>query len=522
MTINAENSRNHDLVNRYAARIRSRHSGAAMPMRSGRRSHGLQTFGRRPVSRTRPGPTRSRQAITALMATAIMATSAPAAGAVSSSGYEVRSGDTLSQIAANHGISVEELVEINGIDNPDQILVGAELQFGPQSGKDLPQDNGELDNGELDNGELDDVQVGDTVYEIKEGDSLTGLAIEFDVMLNDLLTVNEIENVDLIEAGDFLIIPTGSDDETEVPAGDEPAEIPVDEEPIAEASSSDEAISGDPDVDEPVDNQAYIVSLHLVGRGETPGGVALRYGITVDQLMQANGRSASDMISYGEMLSIPDASWVPGQTTNQNSEVVTEEAPAESDVSEDGAGTILEGMPVQQQSLSLSCESAALSIATAYWGHQVSEWVFIENMPYHENPHRGFRGDMNGAFGGADDYGVYAKPLANMLANYGFIGEEFYTMGDPQELKERIDRGQPVLVWMTSGATAQDRLYEWHQGERYSLTPQQHTVVVYGYDEDNVYVSDPGTGQYETYSWDAFTQSWGQFDGMSMAVYPKG
>jgi uncharacterized protein YvpB len=156
-------------------------------------------------------------------------------------------------------------------------------------------------------------------------------------------------------------------------------------------------------------------------------------------------------------------------------------AEAEAAAEFEGAeSAMLSEMPVLQQSLSLSCESAALSIATAYWGYQVSEWVFIENMPSHPNPHHGFRGDMNGQFGGTDDYGVYAGPLSTMLANYGFIGDEFYTYGDTSQLTSRIDAGQPVLVWMTSMASPQERFYEEFEGERFTLVPRQHAARALG------------------------------------------
>uniref|UniRef100_UPI0040284CA8 LysM peptidoglycan-binding domain-containing protein n=1 Tax=Lachnospira eligens TaxID=39485 RepID=UPI0040284CA8 len=35
--------------------------------------------------------------------------------------YQVRPGDTLSEIAARYNTTVDELVELNGIDNPDLI-----------------------------------------------------------------------------------------------------------------------------------------------------------------------------------------------------------------------------------------------------------------------------------------------------------------------------------------------------------------------------------------------------------------
>ena len=471
MSQNAHIATDANLVSRYAERVRAQRHRPLPELSCLRQSNGLQTFGRAPITRKRARSDRSKRAITTLMATAIMAAAAPSMTAQASSTYEIQSGDTLTDIAQQHGVSIDDLIRINGISDPDLIHAGAQLRL-----SDADQDDYEI-------------REGDTVYEIKSGDTLYGIATAHGVSLGDLITINEIESEDMIYVGDFLIIPTGESDDDHT----------VDEAPAGQQS------------DDQAGDESHIVSLHLVATGETPSGIALRYGITVDQLMRANGLSNGDIIRSGEMLRIPDASWDPSQngTTVDHASTETDQA-------------TLENMPVHQQSLTQSSQPAAMSIATSYWGQQVSEWVFIENMPYHQNPHRGYRGDMDGKSGGTKHYGVYPKPLSAILSNYGFVGEEFYTMGDPAELKERIDRGQPVMVWMTEGATQQNRFFEWYQGERFTLVPHQHVVVVYGYDDENIYVSDPGTGQYAAYSWNAFINSWSQFDGMSMAVYPKG
>ncbi|ANS79089.1 Cell wall-binding protein [Serinicoccus hydrothermalis] len=55
----------------------------------------------------------------------------PADGAPTGAGtYTVERGDTLSQIAAAHGTSVDALVHANGIDDPDLILEGQVLHLG--------------------------------------------------------------------------------------------------------------------------------------------------------------------------------------------------------------------------------------------------------------------------------------------------------------------------------------------------------------------------------------------------------
>ena len=476
MSHSAQLSSRDNLVHRYAARKHAQFARERPVAQAGRPRTGIQTFGRVPITQKRAGTVRSRQALTTLMATAIMATSAPAVSAGQSS-YEVQSGDTLTSIARDHDLTVDDLISLNTIENPDRIDPGDQLSLG----------------GEGQAGDDAEVQEGDTVYQIQDGDTLFSIAQDHDVSLEDLLALNELDETDTIYVDDFLIVPTGS-----------PAEVDDIVEP------QDDADVTDTDADT---NDSHIVSLHLVARGETPGGIAQRYGITVEQLLAANDLEAGDVIHRGSMLRIPDASWEPHA---QQADVVEQSGEEQSN------GTILSEMPWHQQSLAQSSEAAAASIATSFWGHQVSEWVFIENMPQHQNPHRGFRGNMDAAPGGTTDYGVYPKPLSAMLANYGFVGDEFYTMGDPEALKDRIDQGQPVLVWMTEGASQQNRHFEWYQGERFTLVPHQQVVVAYGYDDEQVYVSDPATGEYVTYSWEAFINSWSLFDGMSMAVYPKG
>lgn len=48
--------------------------------------------------------------------------------------YTVKSGDTLSEIAAAHGTTVDELVKINGISNPDLIYAGQEIKLSDDTG----------------------------------------------------------------------------------------------------------------------------------------------------------------------------------------------------------------------------------------------------------------------------------------------------------------------------------------------------------------------------------------------------
>jgi LysM repeat protein/uncharacterized protein YvpB len=303
------------------------------------------------------------------------------------------------------------------------------------------------------------------VHVVVAGDTLYAIAQKYGMTVDALAQANNLANPNLLVVGTQLKVPAVSS------AATQSAQVP---------SGSEN------------------VTLHLVSAGETLGEIASYYNVSVSALVGANGISDPNVLEVGDLLRIPGG------------------APATNDGS-----TKLRAMPVMHQSLPLSCEDAAVSLATAYWGSQVSEWVFIENVPQNANPHLGFRGDITGAFGSTDDYGVYAEPFVPILSNYGFTGNVFYADGNSKMLTDQIDQGRPVVVWVTNLASVQTRSSGSANGQSFALVPQEHSVVVYGYDSNEVYVADPGDGSYRQFTWSDFMRSWGYFDGMSLAIYPK-
>ena len=181
-----------------------------------------------------------------------------------------------------------------------------------------------------------------------------------------------------------------------------------------------------------------------------------------------------------------------------------------------GAGTFLD-VPTYVQQRNLSCEYAALSMATGALGTWVSEYEFDERVGWSANPHYGFRGDINGWWGNTTDYGVYPEALVSPLAELGFSGEVIYGAGDPSALTVHLDAGMPTLLWL--GLWGDTSYYETGEdGTSYKLASGYHVVVAYGYDEWGVYVSDPATGGYRSFDWATFMAMWDVLDGMALAV----
>lgn len=138
--------------------------------------------------------------------------------------------------------------------------------------------------------------------------------------------------------------------------------------------------------------------------------------------------------------------------------------------------------------------------------------------PASDNPHVGFRGDINSQWGNTTDYGVYPEPLVGPLAQPGFRGEAFCARGDVA-LPRFLGNGVPVVVWL--GFWGGQSFYEYaDDGTPYKLTPGYHGVAAYGYDDSGVYASDPATGETTSWAWNDVLPMWDVLDGISLAVWP--
>ncbi|MDT8307858.1 MAG: LysM peptidoglycan-binding domain-containing protein [Anaerolineae bacterium] len=111
-------------------------------------------------------------------------------------------------------------------------------------------------------------------YTVQPGDTLARIARQYGVDLNALATANNLVNPNLIYPGQTLLIPEGD--------GTAP-----DEDPPAETAPAPAAAE------------------HVVQRGETLYRIALRYGLTVSDLQQANVLPNSNLIFPGQRLLIP-------------------------------------------------------------------------------------------------------------------------------------------------------------------------------------------------------------------------
>ena len=100
----------------------------------------------------------------------------------------VQTGDTLSRIAEKYNTSYTYLAQINNIENPNLIYVGEKINI-PNSNINTVRDTSHI------------------LYIVKSGDTLSGISLKYDVSINTLVSLNDIQNPNLIYVGEILRIP---------------------------------------------------------------------------------------------------------------------------------------------------------------------------------------------------------------------------------------------------------------------------------------------------------------------------
>lgn len=103
--------------------------------------------------------------------------------------YTVKRGDTLSKIAQLYGVTVEQIVELNNIQNPNLIYTGETLQI---TTSDKPN--------------TEPTSTTTTYYTVKRGDTLWKISRRFGTTISSIVMLNNIQNPNLIYPGQVLLI----------------------------------------------------------------------------------------------------------------------------------------------------------------------------------------------------------------------------------------------------------------------------------------------------------------------------
>ena len=167
--------------------------------------------------------------------------------------YEVKYGDTLSGIGKQFSVDWHDIAEINGITNPNHIRTGDILKIPSTDVIDTPEANEEIPQNEY------------SFYSVKRGDTLSKIGAEYGIDWREIAYINHIYAPYTIYIGQVLLIP------------------------MAELET--------PNVVEDV--------TYTVQSGDTLSAIAREYNVSVDDIVEANSIENKNMIYVGQTLIIP-------------------------------------------------------------------------------------------------------------------------------------------------------------------------------------------------------------------------
>lgn len=207
--------------------------------------------------------------------------------------YVVESGDTLYSISQRYGISVDELKKYNNLIN-NNLNIGQQL-FIPK--------------GQI----VEDIIGTDyDTYIVKFGDTLYGIANRYNVNIDDIRNLNNL-NTDILSIGQRLLIPREDNIiDTEVidyidyrvVSGDTlygiagRYGISVDE-----LKRINNLVNDNLSVNQVIKIPYFETKIYVVKKGDTLYGIAGRYGISVDELKRINNLT-SNILSIGQVLNV--------------------------------------------------------------------------------------------------------------------------------------------------------------------------------------------------------------------------
>lgn len=208
------------------------------------------------------GLRRTATATGATLAVAAVAVTATGTAAHADEQVTVRSGDTVSHIAARHGSTVAAVRQANGLDARALIRIGQVLT--------VPTGSSGL---RVAPAATTAPAPAAATYTVRNGDTVSRIASRHGTTVAAVVAANGLDSRAFIRAGQTLTIPGGG-------AGSAAAATPA----VAAAPAS---------------------ATHTVAGGETVSAIASRYGTTVSAVVAANGLDARAFIRIGQTLTIP-------------------------------------------------------------------------------------------------------------------------------------------------------------------------------------------------------------------------
>lgn len=215
-----------------------------------------------------------------------------------SGSYTVKAGESLYAIATKHGMTVNQLRELNNLSG-SLIHPGQSLKVSGSSvvSNETTQEN-TTDSSSSDNTSTNTPSSTSGTYTVQRGDSLYAIATKHGMTLSQLQSLNGLSS-NLIHPGQVLNVSGSTATATSTAVVETPVEsIESTVTPTSEVSN--EAVS-ETSVTEATPTETVATGTHVVQAGETLYSIAQKYGVDVYKLIEANGGSN---VLVGQVISL--------------------------------------------------------------------------------------------------------------------------------------------------------------------------------------------------------------------------
>ncbi len=199
--------------------------------------------------------------------------------------YTVQSGDTLSGIALKFSTTSSKLAQLNSISNPNLIYVGQRLLVNQSS-------NSNSSSSGQSSSTTTNTEASAASYTVKSGDTLSGIASQYNTTVNQIVSLNQLSNPNLIYVGQVLKLKNSQTTNS------------------SSSSSSSTATT--------------TAGTYTVKAGDTLSAIASRYSTSSSTLASLNSLSNPNLIYVGQVLKVSsNASTSSSTSSSANSTVTT-------------------------------------------------------------------------------------------------------------------------------------------------------------------------------------------------------